>query len=246
MLFCVLGEYVSGALDFVCMIIKFMFFRVPPVPYKCLTLGVDVQKEDLNISSITGYHHYLKTNRNVERVEIINQWWCSYLPNRFAEFFPNLLEFEARETPLKAIKRSNFVRMSKLIVLNIDGTEITSISDDTFIDLISLEELTIRKSFLTIFSNLIFSPLKSLRSFDGKHNKVSCLDEDLFSENSKLESINLTGNDLKDIRVNFRNVPNIEEIFLFNCGCINAYFLKSSAFFTLSDFHKLIQKRCRT
>lgn len=125
-----------------------MIFRFPSLPYKCVALGVDVQRDNMQISAITGYHYYLKSNVNVQKVEFNKQWWCSYLPDGFSNFFPNLLEFEVLETPLKALRRSNFNNMTKLVTLCLDDTKITSLPEDTFTDLVSLEELSIRRSFL--------------------------------------------------------------------------------------------------
>jgi Leucine-rich repeat (LRR) protein len=197
----------------------------------------------MKISSITGYHHYQKKNVHVERIEFMSMW-SSHLPNGFGNFFPNLAEIEVRETPLRELKRSNFEGMSKLIVLSIEDTKLSLIADDTFDDLVSLQELTIRKSLVATLSPKLFFPLKNLRAFDGKSNKFTRLESDLFTRNSKIESINFSGNVLRDIAVNFTSFENIIEVYFFNCGCIDAYFFKTSAIFTLKDLQKLINKKC--
>ena len=136
-------------------------------------------------------------------------------------------------------------RMKKVIVLSIDGTRITKIPEDTFNDLTNLQELTIRKSLIVHLSSKLLSPLKHLRLFDAKYNKITKLDRNLFQGNQKLESVNFSGNPLKIIQVNFFELSKISEIYMFNCYCLNSYFLQSSATSTLHDLQKLITKRCK-
>lgn len=220
-----------------------VFLRKPGVPYKCLTLGVDVQSNNIKISSITGYHHYQKKNNHVERIEFTSMW-SSHLPNGFGIFFPNLAEIEVRETPLIALKRGNFERMTKLIVLIIENTKISSIPEDTFSDLVSLQELAIRRSLIATLSPKLFFPLKHLRAFDGKFNKITKLESDLFIKNSEIESINFTGNILRAIEVKFTSLESVNEVYLFQCSCIDSYSIKGSDIFTLKDLQKSINKKC--
>lgn len=132
----------------------------------------------------------------------------------------------------------------KLVTLNIDETEISNLPVDTFKDLVNLEELTIKKSFVKILPTKIFAPLKKLRFFDGKHNKVSKLEEKLFEDNFLIESINFSGNELREIKVDFTQLEKLSEVYLFNSGCINSYFLRLSSTFTLQRLQHSIQKEC--
>lgn len=215
------------------------------MPYKCISLSTDIQADNLNVSLITGQHHYRKSNSHVRKLEFCRHFWSKFLPNGFGKMFPNLSYMEVRETPLMALKRSNFAGMSKLIVLYIDDTKILSLPNDLFADMKSLKELTISKSFVTILPANIFLPLESLKLFNGKYNKISRLSSDLFRGNPLMESINLIGNDeLQDIKIDFTKLNNITEIYLFQCGCINSYYLKSSPTFTLIGLQYAIKIRC--
>lgn len=214
------------------------------MPYKCLTLSVDVQSSNVRVSSVTGYHHYRKNDNHVERIEFMSSW-SSHLPSGFGILFQNLAEFEVRDTPLRALKRRNFEDMTKLLLLTVENTKLTSIPEDTFNDLVSLQKLTIRKNLITTLSPKLFHPLKNLRAFDGKFNKISLLEEDLFSRNFKIESINFSGNILREIQVNFTNFKNVFEIYLFKCGCVDVYYVKSNFILTIKELQKLINKKCR-
>lgn len=216
------------------------------MPYKCVTLGSDVQTDNMQVTTITGFHHYRKSNQQVEKLEFNHHLWTTYLPNGFGEFFPNLIEFEVRETPLKALKRSNFAGLRLLVVLSMDDTKIASIANNTFADLSNLQELAISRSFLSTLSPNIFLPLVNLRSFDGKYNKLFKLEPNLFRENSRIELINLTGNKLYEIATDFTKLKNITEVYLFNCHCVNAYYAAGNPTFTIKEFQKLIKKRCST
>lgn len=153
---------------------------------------------------------------------------------------------EVQATPLKALKRSNFVGMSKLLVLNLDEARLSNIANNTFVDLINLEELSITKSFLAVLPVNILLPLTSLRSFDGKHNKITQLNRDLFQGNTAIEYINLIGNSFHDIKVDFTKLQSsIKEIYLLKCGCVNSYYVKlNPTQNTLKDLNNLIKRKC--
>lgn len=214
------------------------------MPYKCSTLGADIQTDNLEVSKITGYHHYRRTNIHVEKLEFNHQKWSSYLPNGFGIIFPNLLEMEVQATPLRALRRNNFVGMSKLLVLNLDEARLANIANNTFVDLVNLEELSITKSFLTVLPVNIFLPLTRLRAFDGKHNKITQLSRDLFRGNPAIAYINLIGNAFHDIKVDFTTLQSIREIYLLKCGCINTYYVKMNPRNTLKDLNNLIKRKC--
>lgn len=214
------------------------------MPYKCVTLGANVQKENTKVTSIGGYHHFRKNNHHVEKIEFVSTW-STHLPDDFGMFFQSILEFEVRETPLKFLKRSNFEGMARLIILSFEDTKLSSLPDDVFTDLVNLQELTISKSKLKYLQSALLQPLKNLRMFSGKYNEMTKLHRDLFSTNLKIDSINLSGNRLKDIRIDFTKFDNLIELYLFKCRCINSYYIKSSSTFTLPDLQKQIKKRCQ-
>lgn len=91
---------------------------------------------------------------------------------------------------------------------------------------------------------MTFAPLLKLRSFDGKYNRITHLDRDLFGNNTRLESINLNRNDIREIEINFSRLKNLIEVYLFKCSCVNSYYLKGNAIFTLDSLNTLIKKRC--
>lgn len=213
------------------------------MPYKCLTSGGNVRTEFAKVSSISGYHFYQKQNKDVERLEFVSVW-SKYIPNGFGDFFPNLSEMEIRETPLKSLRRSNFARMGKLLILNLDNTRLSEINDDTFVDLVHLQELVISKSFLKRLPDELLVPLGKLRLFDAKHNQIEKLGKNFFDANPKLETINLSGNNFKEIKADFTKLEKVNEIYLFNSGCVNTLFMKSSSVFTLNDLKRSIKKRC--
>lgn len=205
---------------------------------------MDVQSDILEVSKITGYHHYRKSNFHVLKLEFNRHQWAKYLPNGFGKIFPNMIEMEIRETPLKTLRRSNFVAMTNMVVLLIEDTRIAELAGDTFAELINLQELSISRSFLKALPTNIFLPLKNLRYFDGKHNKITELERDLFRGNMNIELINLIGNYFNEIKVDFAALPKIIEVYLLQCGCINSYYLMSSSTFSLADLQSSIRKRC--
>lgn len=212
--------------------------------YKCLTEGVDVRDNQTSIKAIRGAHVSWKQNFDVTRLEYTSVW-STFLPNGFSSFLPMLHTMEVHDTPISALSRSNFVGLSGLVALSFENTKIAEIPADTFEDLFNLEELTIRKSTLKALQPEILLPLEKLRFFDAKHNQITRLSRDLFGGNQKIESINLSGNPLQEIHLNFTSFKNIAEVYLFGRGCINSYFVRKSSTVSLKHLQTLIQKRCQ-
>jgi Leucine-rich repeat (LRR) protein len=211
--------------------------------YKCLAEGVDVRNDATDIKAIKGAHQSWKITFDVTRLEYVSVW-STFLPNGFSNFFPILRFMEVHDTPIKALRRSNFVGLSNLIALSFDDTKISEIPDDTFEDLFNLQELTLRKSFLKALPPVLFNPLEKLRFFDGKHNMIKSLDRELFESNPHLESVNLSGNPLQLVHLNFTTLKSINEIYLFDCGCVNSYFVEKSSTVSLKHLQGLVKNRC--
>jgi Leucine rich repeat len=68
-----------------------------------------------------------------------------YLPVKVAESFPNLLAYSAGNCSLKEIRSENFQGLTKLKYLRLRYNQIEIIATNTFLDLVNLEILELRK-----------------------------------------------------------------------------------------------------
>lgn len=251
----IVSSFVSMKIHLLLIVIQFAFVWSQSVDvtctfvlldtYKCLAHGVDVRSDQISIRTINGEHDSWKTNFDVSRLEYVSVW-STFLPNGFSNFFPILRHMEVHDTPISALHRRNFVGLSHLISLSFENTKISEIPDDAFEDLLKLQELTLRKSFLKSLQPNVFNSLNNLRLFDVRDNMIGHLSRELFTENKNLESIYMSGNPLQDIQMNFTRFKNIAEVYMFNCRCINSYFVKKSSTVSLAHLQDLIQKNCHS
>jgi hypothetical protein len=69
----------------------------------------------------------------------------SFLPVRVHKAFPSLINYMAAGCSLKSIGRESFKNLNNLRVLLLQSNQITTIYNDTFTDLLSLEYLDLGK-----------------------------------------------------------------------------------------------------
>lgn len=81
----------------------------------------------------------------IEKLSFFRNKKISFLPERIARTFPNLVHILAYRCSLKAVYKSNFQGLRQLKVLDLDGNRIERIASNTFDDLSSLEVLILSK-----------------------------------------------------------------------------------------------------
>lgn len=78
---------------------------------------------------------------SVRRLEFYENKKISFLPEKVAESFPNLVYYDARDCSIKSISKNNFGLLSLLEILYLADNQIEQIPNNTFQDLTSLAEL---------------------------------------------------------------------------------------------------------
>lgn len=132
-----------------------------------------------------------------------------YLPIGIAKMFPSLKRFYVASSRLKFVARKNFIRLNKLTTLDLRFNELESIPNDAFLDLFNLEVLTISGNLIKILPTNAFVSLMDLRYFDTSDNEINAFDDEIFSQNSKLEEIVLENNRIMKIKSTFQKFSDI-------------------------------------
>lgn len=84
-------------------------------------------------------------NDRIQALTLAQNEKISYLPEQVNEKFSNLLVYGAQYCSLTSISRRNFLSLTYLRGLYLEGNQIKKISSETFDDLISLEILELGK-----------------------------------------------------------------------------------------------------
>lgn len=131
----------------------------------------DYNQKDMSISYVSGGHIYSKDNSKVEVLYVPSN--TKYLPIEVCKVFVSLNRFDMKPFDLREISRKVFTKCDKLKFVQVTTTMISSLPEDVFNDLISLEAL------------------------DFSNNRIEYLPAKLFANNPSLNTIKFNGNVLK-------------------------------------------------
>lgn len=219
-------------------------FAPPPLEwlFTCQSFNMKVMMDDVKISSVYGERNDTLTNDVVVFSNVFSK--TNYLPSGFARIFPNLERFYVASSRVKFIHRKNFVGLSKLKTLDLRFNEIKAIPSDALLDLFNLEVLTISGNLIQTLPSILLVSLMKLRYFDASDNEITDFDDEIFSQNSKLQEILLENNRIESIKSNFRKLNDIGFIDLRDNVCISSFFLRDPDYPLISKFQKDIDQNC--
>lgn len=84
-------------------------------------------------------------DKSVRGLLITRNKMVKYLPIKVSKSFPNLVSIYAASCFIKEIEKANFAKLKDLKYLNLNGNQISKISDDLFEDNTALEWIWLRK-----------------------------------------------------------------------------------------------------
>ena len=181
--------------------------------YNCRMMG-EFSEKDMTVTYISGGHNHGKDNSRVDVLYVPTT--TKYLPSGFCSSFQNVNKFDMKPADLREISRKIFVKCDKLKTVHIYSTLISSLPEDVFNDLISLETLDMSK------------------------NRIEYLPAKLFENNLKLISISFNANLLRFINV---KLPTMLQKAVFNNNqCISKDFPTLNQ--SLSSFEADLREKC--
>jgi Leucine-rich repeat (LRR) protein len=119
---------------------------------------------------------------------------------------------------LKVLPENIFKSLTQLKELDLSGNEIQELPPKIFSELKNLEVLGLGLNELKVLPENIFSSLVKLKGLHLNHNKMEILPENLLKNNINLAEFSVLGNKLKEIYVDFRTLPKIQQ---FSIGSSN-------------------------
>jgi hypothetical protein len=111
-----------------------------------------------------------------------------YLPENVAEKFPNLFEYAALNCSIENVLRQHFSGLKRLRLIDLGYNQIEEMAVETFIGLVSVEEIILREKFqsqMYFLLKLIFFP---------DFNRIKFLDSKTFQKLQGLTKVALKGN----------------------------------------------------
>lgn len=172
--------------------------------------------ESTTINS-TGFSISSSKDNNVKGFYSYRNDKIEFLPENFAEKFPNLVVIWASRCSIKKVSKKNFRNLRKLRGLDLDKNQIERIESDTFDDLIELEELHLGK-------------LKRFQKTDSKtfkfpdNNMIKAFQGKAFAKLVSLENVYLESNDCIDQKFTSESaIAEIEKVVNEKCGACGEY-----------------------
>lgn len=109
------------------------------------------------------------------------------LPDKIAEKFPKLTDYQASETLVTFIASSHFKGLTELARLNLKGNKIESFGPNVFSDCKALEFIDLSHNQIKYLPTDLFSDLPNFGDLDVMYNELTELPKDLFIANPKFQ-----------------------------------------------------------
>jgi Leucine-rich repeat (LRR) protein len=131
------------------------------------------------------------------------------------EFLYNFREYYLSNNNISSVKYFSYF-LGELLILNFDTNQIAQIEYDAFLNLRSLESLSISNNLLTEIKANNFQYLFSLKYLNLSQNQIELIEENSFQNLNKLETLDLSFNNLKSIQSNlFLGLENLKDLYLY-------------------------------
>lgn len=200
----------TEALDLNC---KFVFLTSNTENgYNCKVVNeIITNQPNVKITKAEGRHLKYSNNNGVERLLFAGQPQMKFIPVGYSKVFKGLNNLWIDDCSLESISKSDFEESSnKLRILGIEKSNLKTISEDTFSELIELEELYLMRNEISYIKLQTFAHLKNLEILSLSDNHLEYLPAKLFAQNLKLKEILFNNNQLAVIEKELLNdVPNL-------------------------------------
>lgn len=170
------------------------------VVYTCMAVGLENVDENSRFSEVSGRHVGKKSNSDVQGFLVKDQNELYAIPKNTSDFFPNLIHFDVKGSPVMNISRETFQGLQKLEEIILKNNLIASLPRDVFFDLDSLKVLIISGNKLTNFHYKTFDNNINLELLSLDNNKINYFHEKLLANLMNLREISLQGNEIEELR----------------------------------------------
>lgn len=119
---------------------------------------------------------------------------------------------------------------------------IKTLDENVFLPLTNLVELDLVKNSIKTLPENLFQSLTKLEELLLNNNEIEILPQNLFKNNQNLQILGISWNKLKEIRVDFRTLPEISVLWLRQNDCINEGFKGTSQIHGKAEY---IMNECR-
>ncbi|KAJ6648828.1 Serine protease gd [Pseudolycoriella hygida] len=214
--------------------------------YTCSVWESNVTDENVQVEAFTGTHQSGYDNVNVTQI----WFWhgvVSSIPDGIGLKFQNLekllVGYDDRNLGLKSLKRSNFMDMPQLTLVQLHKNNIKTVKVDTLWEIPNLEFFHLTDGKLKVLPEKFFEKNTNLRIVRLNGNEIEYLPLDLFKHNPLIEEVNFKDNNLRSISTVFTGLTAVKVIDLHGNSCIDEG-LDSTSQIRLSELQDLLWYQC--
>jgi hypothetical protein len=212
--------------------------------YRCTLRNVRSTTSDVRVSKVNGQHLDRRDDGDVEKVWIVDQQ-AVYVPemSEVVRKFPRVKDLRIWNCGLKHIERRKLGIFTRVRVIDFFQNHIEDIPSDAFDDLPQLEELKILNNRVKKLPENLFKNLRNLVYFFAQYNEIEELPANLF-DGTQIAVVNLKGNRLKRIGVDFRMLSRVNNVDLDGNLCINTCWGHYCGKMTVEVLQEEIDEKC--
>lgn len=136
--------------------------------------------------------------------------------NCFTGYYPSKLNrLDLKENDITNIETNSFDGLHSLTELNLVANQMHQNYEDNVLDLKYLKNLNIKSNSLNNLTK-IFDNLNNIEILDLNNNYIDNIDKNIFSNNKRIISLQMIGNNLVEFNVDLFKTPYINNLDLSN------------------------------
>ena len=165
----------------------------------CMTLNLQLEKENALIDSVNGQHLPAKEQIDVDGMMIVRSK-KKFLSSDIFKKFPSLKVLSVMYYSIQNIVQGNFHGAQHLKRIYINNNNIPLSTDNIFSGASNLDYIELKGNGIKSISNQTFAGLKELKTINLSHNQLESLPKGLLDELINLQNVSFKGNILKSLQ----------------------------------------------
>lgn len=175
--------------------------------YTCSAKNLEAHEPNFRFLSMEGIHLFNKSNSDVRGI-IFERLSMTYMVQGSTAFFSKVVDYAVVHSGLSFARRDDLRHMKKLKTISLRNNKISRIPQNTFIDVVELEFLSLSFNEIQSLASNVFQPLKHLKGLYLENNKIKELSYILFKNNRNLEELWLHFNKIEFVSSNATSLLN--------------------------------------
>lgn len=143
---------------------------------ECKVEKLKVFENDTEVTSISGFHSFRKTNKDVKEIWIAREVETEIAPTNFCKYFENMERIDIYGANIKRVTRNVFKNCVKARKVCILFTAVSTFDEDVFEDLTQMKELFLYENKLVMLPPMLLAKNLALTTFSARTNQLKIID----------------------------------------------------------------------